>query len=167
MVAPGATLVVRWALTLPPADFRFARSWWSCEAVAVALRDDYRVRVGREAVRLWLRNAGLVWRRPRPVIRPKDPDRAKKLTALRELLRGLPADETAVFMDEVDINLNPEVGPMWMRRGEQASLETPGTNEKRYLAGSIHWRTGRVVLTGGRRINEPGTTDHLVVLVVE
>src|SRR5215471_8735487 len=26
---------------------------------------------------------------------------------------------------------------------------TPGTNVKRYLAGSIHWRTGRVVLTEG------------------
>jgi pyruvate kinase len=28
-------------------------------------------------------------------------------------------------------------------------------------------RGDRVVLAGGRRINEPGTTDHLVVLVVE
>jgi Homeodomain-like domain len=41
------TLVVRWVLTLTPSDFRFARSRWSCEAVAVVLRDDYRVRVGR------------------------------------------------------------------------------------------------------------------------
>jgi transposase len=37
-----------------------------------------------------------------------------------------------------------------MKRGEQAAVETPGTNEKRYLAGSIHWRTGRVFLTEGR-----------------
>jgi putative transposase len=145
-----ADLVVRWMLTLAPADFRFARSRWSCEAAAVVLREDYRVQVGRETVRLWLRAAGLVWRRPRPVIRPKDPDRDRKLAALRSLLRGLPADETAVFMDEVDVNLNPKVGCMWMRRGEQAAVETPGTNEKRYLAGSIHWRTGRVILTEGR-----------------
>jgi transposase len=115
-----ATLVVRWVLTLSPVDFHFARSRWSCEAVAVVLREDFRVAVGRETVRLWLRNAGLVWRRPRPVIRPKDPDRGAKLRALRELLHGLPADETAVFMDEVDVNLNPKVGCMWMRRGEQA-----------------------------------------------
>ena len=53
-------------------------------------------------------------------------------------------------MDEVDVNLNPKVGCQWMRRGEQAAVETPGTNEKRYLAGSIHWRTGRVVLTEGK-----------------
>ena len=145
-----ATLVVRWVLTLSPSAFRFARSRWSCEAVAVVLREDFRAKVGRETVRLWLRNAGLVWRRPRPVIRPKDPDREAKLRALRALLHGLPADETAVFMDEVDVNLNPKVGCMWMKRGEQAAVETPGTNDKRYLAGSIHWRTGRVFLTEGK-----------------
>jgi transposase len=145
-----AALVVRWVLTLSPADFRFVRGRWSCEAVAVVLRDDYRVPVGRETVRLWLRAGGLVWRRPRPVIRPKDPDRERKLAALRALLDGLPADETAVFMDEVDVSLNPKVGCQWMKRGEQAAVETPGTNQKRYLAGSIHWRTGRVFLTEGR-----------------
>jgi putative transposase len=145
-----ATLAVRWVLTLSPSEFRFARSRWSCEAVAVVLREDFRVTVGRETIRLWLRADGLVWRRPRPVIRPKDPGRATKLRKLRALLRGLPVDETAVFMDEVDVNLNPKVGSMWMKRGEQAAVETPGTNERRYLAGSIHWRTGRVVLTEGK-----------------
>jgi putative transposase len=119
--------------------------------VAVVLREDYRVRVGRETVRLWLRSSGLVWRRARPTIRPTDPDRGKKLAALRKLLKSLPADQTAVFMDEVDVNLNPKVGCQWMRRGEQAAVETPGNNEKRYLAGSIHWRTGRVFITEGRR----------------
>jgi putative transposase len=145
-----ATLVVRWVLTLSPAEFRFTRSRWSCEAAAVVLREDFGVPVGRETVRLWLHAAGLVWRRPRPVIRPKDPDREAKLRDLRALLHGLPADETAVFMDEVDVNLNPKVGCMWMKRGEQAAVETPGTYEKRYLAGSIHWRTGRVFLTEGK-----------------
>jgi putative transposase len=145
-----ASLVVRWVLTFSPTQFRFARSRWSCEAAAVVLREDFRVAVGRETVRLWLRSAGLVWRRPRPVIRPQDPDREAKLRTLRALLRSLPADETAVFMDEVDVNLNPKVGCMWMKRGEQAAVDTPGTNEKRYLAGSIHWRTGRVILTEGR-----------------
>src|SRR5262245_17100113 len=144
-----ASLAVRWVLMLSPAEFRFARSRWGCGAIAVVLREDYRGRVGRETVRLWLRAAGLVWRRPRPTIRPKDPDRERKLAALRALLHGLPAGETAVFMDEVDVNLNPKVGCMWMKRGEQATVETPGTNEKRYLAGSIHWRTGRVILTEG------------------
>src|SRR5215210_1097382 len=39
---------------------------------------------------------------------------------------------------------------MWMVRGQHASVETPGTNEKRYLSGSIHWRTGQVFVTEGK-----------------
>src|SRR5262249_51694667 len=62
-VAAGwAALVVGWALTRCPADFGFARSRWSCQALAVALEEDYTVRVSRETVRRWLRQAGLVWR---------------------------------------------------------------------------------------------------------
>jgi transposase len=145
-----AAVVVAWVLTRRPAEFGFARSRWSCAAVAAALRDDHAVPVSRETVRRWLRAAGLVWRRPRPTLRPKDPGRAAKLAALRRLLHGLPADETAVFADEVEVHTNPEVGCMWMRRGAQAAVQTPGTDERRVLAGSIHWRTGRVFLTEGR-----------------
>jgi transposase len=144
-----AATVALWVLTRRPADFGFAKSRWSCGAVAVVLREDHRVSVSRETVRRWLRQDGLVWRRPRPTLKPKDPERQAKLDALRRLLGTLPEDETAVFQDEVDINLNPKIGAMWMRRGEQAAVEAPGNNQKRYLAGSIHWRTGRVILTEG------------------
>jgi hypothetical protein len=72
-----------------------------------------------------------------------------KLGKIRHLLRELPRDETAVFMDEVDVNTNPKIGSMWMTRGEQAEVVTPGTNEKRYLAGSLDWRSGQLTLTFG------------------
>jgi transposase len=144
-----AALIVHWVTTLAPADFGFARSRWSCEAVSVVLAEDHGVRVSRETVRRRLHKCGLVWRRPRPVVRRRDPDRAAKLAALRALLHALPDDETAVFMDEVEVHTNPKVGCMWMRRGDQAVVETPGDNEKRVLAGSLHWRTGRLVETWG------------------
>jgi transposase len=114
------------------------------------LRDDYRVRVSRETVRRRLRAHDLVYRRPRPVLGPKDPAHAVKLGKIRKLLRFLPPGHVAVFMDEVDINTNPKIGSMWMERGRQAEVVTPGNNEKRYLAGSLDWRTGRLTLTEGR-----------------
>ncbi|APW60539.1 hypothetical protein [Paludisphaera borealis] len=77
-------------------------------------------------------------------------ERQGKLAELRSLLATLPKDETAVFQDGVDVNTNPKIGSMWMRRGQQAEVEPPGNNEKRYLAGSIHWRSGRVFLIEGR-----------------
>jgi transposase len=144
-----AASVVAWVLTCRPADFGFARSRWCCEAVAVVLWEDHQVPASRETVRRCLRQQGLVWRRPRPTLSPKDPDRAAKLAALRRLLAGLPDDETAVFSDEVEVHTNPKVGSAWMRQGEQAAVQTPGTDERRCLAGSVHWRTGRVILTEG------------------
>jgi putative transposase len=145
-----AAVVVAWVLNLAPADLGFARSRWCRQAIAVVLWEDHRVPVSRETVRRWLRAGGLVWRRPRPALRPRDPRREAKLDALRQLLRGLPGDETAVFMDEVEVHTSPKVGCLWMRRGHQAAVETPGANERRVLAGSIHWRTGRVIVTAGR-----------------
>jgi len=145
-----AALILRWVTERTPADFGFVRSRWTCEAVAVVLREDWRVRVSRETVRRRLRAAGLVWRRPRPVLGPKDPAYAFKLGKIRRLLQELPADEVAVFQDEVDLNTNPKIGSMWMRRGEQAEVVTPGTNEKRYLSGSLSWRTGELILTEGK-----------------
>jgi putative transposase len=147
--ADWVAVVVGWVTEKAPRDFGFLRSRWCCEAVALLMLSTHDVAVSRETVRRWLRTGGLVYRRPRPVVGPKDPDRQAKLDALRALLAGLPADETAVFQDEVDINTNPKIGSMWMKKGQQATVETPGNNEKRYLSGSIHWRTGQVFVTQG------------------
>lgn len=142
-------LVAGWGTQRSPRDFGFLRSRWCCGVVVVLLAEVSHVRVSPETVRRWLQRENLVWRRPRPVLGPTDPQRAAKLRDLRELLQNLPADEIAVFQDEVDVNLDPKIGSMWMRRGEQAEVPTPGTNEKRYLAGSLNWQTGDVVLTEG------------------
>ena len=140
-----ADLVAFWVTQLTPRAFGYLRSRWSCALLAAAVWQRCHLAVSRETVRRWLRGADLVWRRPRPVLERRDPDREAILGGLRALLRDLPDDETAVFEDEVDINLNPEVGSMWMRRGRQADVVTPGDNEKRYLAGSLHWRTGVLI----------------------
>ena len=80
----------------------------------------------------------------------RTPSARPSSTPSARLLAGLPADETAVFQDEVDINTNPKIGSMWMVKGRAGQVETPGNNEKRYLSGSIHWRTGQVFVTEGK-----------------
>jgi hypothetical protein len=57
---------------------------------------------------------------------------------LRPLRTHWPSDEAALFEDEVDIDLNPKIGRRGMRRGQQAPVETPGDNVKRYRAGSMN-----------------------------
>jgi putative transposase len=140
-------LVIQWVTLQSPRDFGFFRSRWTCGTVVALLSEDHGVRVSSETVRRYFHEKGLVWRRPRPVLGPKDPQRSQKLRKIRTLLRDLPAQETAVFQDEVDVNTNPKIGSMWMWRGQQAEVVTPGTNTKRYLAGSMNWRTGEVILS--------------------
>jgi transposase len=148
--APGwVALAVAWVTGLTPRAFGLFRSRWSCATVVLLLWQEHQLRASRETVRRWLHRHELVWRRPRPVLGPKDPRRDEILADLRQRMAATPADETWLFSDEVDLNLNPEIGPMWMRRGQQAEVVTPGDNEKRYVAGSQHWRTGQVFLTPG------------------
>lgn len=156
-----AALVVGWATTQTPRAFGFFRSRWCCALLALLLWQQYRVSVSRETIRRWLRRANLVWRRPRPILARQDPERAAKLQALRRLLRELPANETVVFEDEVDIALNPKIGSMWMPKGQQASVQTPGDNAKAYLAGSLHWRTGTLLTTRGDKRDGALFVAHL------
>lgn len=140
-------VLVTWVTTQTPRDFGFLRSRWSCTLLALLLHERYGVTASRETVRRGLHRGALVYRRPRPILKPDESERQVKLAALRQVLEGLPDDETAVWQDEVEIHTNPKIGPMWMLRGQQATVETPGTNQKRHLSGSIHWRTGQVFVT--------------------
>jgi putative transposase len=142
-------VVAAWVTEWSPRDFGFLRSRWCCGVIVLLLVEIHHLCVSPETVRRWLQREQVVWRRPRPVVGPTDPQREAKLQALRQLLATLPANEIAVFQDEVDINLNPKIGAMWMRRGQQAEIPTPGTNEKRYLAGALNWRTGTLIVTEG------------------
>ncbi len=155
------TVLRDWVLSQRPRDFGFLRSRWCCAVIALLLGRLHQVHVSRETVRRWLRQEQIVWRRPRPVLRRQDPNQAAIFQDLRQLLLNLPDDETVVFQDEVDINLNPKIGCMWMRRGQQAEVVTPGDNAKSYLAGSLHWRTGLLIQTVGPKRDGALFVRHL------
>jgi transposase len=159
--ASWTAVLIGWVTAATPRAFGLLRSRWCCETLALLLWQQHGLAVSRETVRRRLHQAGLVWRRPRPVLGRSDPDRQAKLAALRRLLAELPDDETAVFTDEVDISLNPKIGCMWMWRGQQAEVVTPGDNEKCYLAGSLHWRTGKLFRTAGPKRDAALFVAHL------
>lgn len=140
-------LILRWLSEKTPQDFGYFRTRWSCEILANLLAWETGIRVSTETIRRSLRRVGYVWRRPRPVVGPVDPRFAEKFQQIQRLLRDLPADEVAVFQDEVDINLNPKIGSMWMVKGRQAEVVTPGNNRKCYVAGSLVWSTGTLLVS--------------------
>jgi transposase len=161
-VAYWLVVVVRWLLQKTPQDFGFYRTRWSCGLLAMLLWEREGIQLSPETVRRGLQRMEFVWRRPRPVVGPRDPEHEAKLRRIRRLFTSVPADETVVFQDEMDVHLNPKIGSQWMVRGQQAEVTTPGNNEKRHLAGSLHWRTGTLLLSSpGTRRNAQLFLAHL------
>jgi putative transposase len=154
-------ILYRWVTTTTPRAFGFFRSRWCCALLALLLWREHRLRVSKETVRRWLHQQNLVFRRPRPTLKRQDPKKQAILDGLRQLLRDLPEDETVVFQDEGDVNLNPDIGFAWMPQGQQAEVETPGDNEKRYLAGSLNWRTGTMITTLGEKRDSKLFLEHI------
>jgi putative transposase len=153
--------VLVWIQDFTPTHFHLVRSRWTCAVLVVLLARECQVQVSRETVRRRLRQHDLVWRRPRPVLRGRDPKYARKLRKIRRLLAELAADELALFQDEVEVCTNPKVGGMWMPRGQQALLLTPGTNKKRHLVGSLAWGSCRLVTTWADRRDSAAFLAHL------
>ena len=92
---------------------------------------------------------------PKPIVGCPWPKsrRIRRLRQIRRLIRDLGPDEVAVYEDEVDIHLNPKIGPDWMLPGQQKTVLTPGQNQKRYLAGALDAHTGKLTWVEGERKN--------------
>jgi transposase len=91
--------------------------------------------------------------RPKPIVGCPWSPRARKrrIRLIRRLLETLPPDEVAVYEDQIDIHLNPKIGPDYMLPGQQKTVLTPGKNVKHYVAGALDAQTGRVTWVDGER----------------
>lgn len=128
-----------------PTELGYLRSRWSSELLALELERVSGVEVHATTVRRWLRRLSMVWRRARPTLCIRDPRKSERLRAIAQALADSTPDHEVFYIDEADIALNPRIGAAWMPRGAQLTVPTPGKNRKRYLAGALHARTGRVL----------------------
>lgn len=128
-----------------PTDLGYLRSRWSSELLALELRRQGCVEVHATTIRRWLARLYIVWRRARPTLRIADPRKAQRMRAIRRALRRASATDEVFYVDEADIDLNPKIGPAWTPCGVQPTVVTPGKNRKRYVAGALNARTGRVL----------------------
>lgn len=120
----------------------WCRTRWSCATVALELQARRGIMVSAETVRRWLHELGWEWKRAKLVAKDDDPQRVAKLARIRWAFEQLRAGMALFFADELDISLLPKVGYQWMPKGAQVEVLTPGTNEKRYLAGALNVSTG-------------------------
>jgi transposase len=120
----------------------WCRTRWSCATIAVELYTRRKIGVSTETVRRWLHEGGWEWKRAKLRAKDDDPQRVEKLARIRYAVEQLRAGAALFFADELDIHLLPKVGYQWMPKGTQVEVLTPGTNEKRYLAGALDITTG-------------------------
>jgi transposase len=128
-----------------PGAWGWCRTRWSCATLALEVQARRGVQGSSETMRRWLHELGWVWKRAKLAAKDDDPQRVEKLARIRLVFERLPDKAALFFADELDIPLLPKVGYQWMPKGEQVEVLTPGTNEKRYLAGALDMHTGTIV----------------------
>jgi transposase len=151
-------------LATGPQAYGWCRTRWSCATLALTLRTHYGVTVSAETVRRWLHALGWVWKRAKLIAKDNNACRAARLARIRWTWEHLQPWEALVFADELDIHLLPKVGAMWMPKGTQVTVMTPGQNAKHYLAGALDVTTGQLWHCLGTRKTNALFRDLLDVL---
>jgi transposase len=133
---PRATPAARDTLRRTVTEERPAEGTWTVVLLQVQLVLLTGVRVSRTTVRRLLHALDFRWGRPKLAL-PSDPEAPGIMWALCERLLAAPAEAVTLALDESDLHLLPVLRGMWMRRGQQGAVMTPGTNRKRGLVGAL------------------------------
>jgi len=151
------------AVACSPREYGYLRTTWTQELLARAVAQRTGITVSATTVCRLLKRHRVRLGRPKPIVGCPWPKarRLRRLRQIRRQLHCLGRGEVAVYVDEVDIHLNPKIGPDWMLCGQQKTVLTPGKNEKRYLAGALNSRTGRLTWVEGER----KTSDLFILLL--
>ena len=142
-------------LSNSPQDFGYIRATWTQELLALVLAEQTGVVVSGRTVARMLGTLNARWGRPRPIVESpvSKARKTRRIRRIERLIENLPRTEVAVYVDEVDIHLNPKIGRDWMLPGTQKIVVTPGVNKKQYVAGALNAKTGEIVYVTAARKN--------------
>jgi transposase len=131
------------------------RPTWTQELMIKVMRGRGHATVSRTTIGRLLRRLGVRRGMPKPTVNCPWSRRQKaaRIRLIRQLTESLPTDEAAVWEDELDVHLNPKIGPDWMLPRTQRQVPTPGKNVKRYIAGALDAVSDRLVWVSGERKN--------------
>lgn len=132
---------IRQVVDQPPASAGYALGYWTLVTLCSHLAGRLDLWLSQATVRRMLHALDYRWRRPRHCL-PADPDAAGKMWALARRLEQAPQTAVILCEDECDLHLLPVLRAMWMRRGQQRRIPTPGSNRKRSIFGALDWQSG-------------------------
>ncbi|WP_375742248.1 IS630 family transposase [Corallococcus interemptor] len=136
-----------------PQQSGWRRTTWTRELLAREVERRGRVHVSPATRGRALASVGAKRRRPRPVVRCPWPARRRQRCLWQPKCRAAHArpDEPVLFEDEMDVHLNPKIGPDWTLPGQRREVVTPGNNQKRYVAGALDASTARMTWVQGEK----------------
>ena len=143
------------AVAITPRDYGYHRPTWTQELLILVVRKRTGIEISTSTMSRTLRRHRVRLGRPKPTVACpwKKARKTRRLNQIRRLIENTPAGHVVVYVDEVDIHLNPKIGPDWMLRGTQKQVLTPGQNQKRYLAGALDAHTGELTWVEWERKN--------------
>lgn len=152
-----------------PRDYGFDRPTWTLELFVAVLGEQEQVQVSNSTMSRTLARLKIRCKHPKPfVLCPWEKrKRQRRLNKIARLVETVPRDEVILYVDEVDIHLNPKIGLDWMPCGVQKTVLTPGQNKKRYLAGAFNPRSGRLTYVESDRKDSDLFIDQLWTSVLE
>jgi transposase len=138
-----------------PPDFGYPRPTWTQELLANVMEERTGVKVHPGTMSRALKMIHARLGQPKPAVGCPWSKAAKnrRLAVIRRAIDEIREGEVAVYLDEVDIHLNPKIGPDWMNRGRQKEVMTPGQNVKRYICGALDAQAGCIEYVAGERKN--------------
>lgn len=136
-----------------PKDYYWRRPTWTRELLVETLVWEMGVRIHVSTRSTALRIIRARLGRPKPTVGCPWSKRAKnqRLREIQNLIQNLPDEDVVLYADEVDVHLNPKIGPDWMVQGQQKEVQTPGKNIKRSLAGALDSRTKELIWGEGEK----------------
>jgi putative transposase len=136
-----------------PRDYKWQRCTWTLELLSLQIENDFGVKLSLSHIRTILISKGCRKGRPRVALRIPIRGRKLILRAISRIISKASFKDEVFYSDEADIDLNPRIGFMYMKKGHQPLVLTPGKNEKRYIAGAVNSRTGKIVYTTSQNKN--------------
>lgn len=132
---------IRQQLERGPAEQGYLFGYWTVVTLVGHLARCCGLHLSRATARRTMLALEFRWRRPRHEL-PHDPAAASIMWQLCDQLLQLPTEAIVLALDECDVHLLPVLRAMWMRRGQQVRIPTPGTNRKRTVFGALDLVTG-------------------------
>lgn len=151
------------AVATSPRHYEHRRPTWTQELLAKVLQRQTGIRVSRTTISRLLKRHKVRHGRPKPTVGCpwKKAAKTRRLRRIERLIAQVSSREMVVYVDEVDIHLNPKIGRDWMLEGQQKTVLTPGKNEKRYLAGALDVKSGQLTYVEADR----KTSDLFILLL--